>query len=47
MMALLLIFVMLLMVLCLNLNKNQQVKQGHDRSKDVEIMEPLKYLSNF
>ena len=45
MLVLLLIF--LVKVFCLNLNKKQQVQAGDDGTKAVQIMVPLKYLSNF
>ena len=41
------IFMLLITVLCLNLSKKITGKTADGGTKDVEIMVPLKYLSNF
>ena len=41
------VFVMLIIVFCLNSNESKQVKQKNYRAKVIEIMVPLKYLSTF
>ena len=37
----------MIIVFCLNLTKKITGQTGNDGTKDVEIMVPLKYLSNF
>ena len=46
-MVLLLMFLMILIVLYLNINKKITGQTGNNGTKGVQIMAPLKYLSNF
>ena len=46
-MAISLIFLMILIVLNLNINKKQQSQIGNDGKIDVQAMVPFKHLSNF